>query len=212
MPKPILQLNEATSFALAILSIALYFITAGALRSLDPVYFVVIPVLAATTAIVPHELAHKYAGRSMGCFARFVLDSRGFLLTSLINVALGLLSHVGLTFGAVFFSGYTYVSCPFVGFSAFRSPNYGVIKAVGPISNMVLAIAFGLASASAGFNAFLLTFFTQAAYLNAWVAFFNLLPFGPLDGRGVYEWNVAAWGALFIFSLVLSYLIPWYIG
>ena len=36
--------------------------------------------------------------------------------------------------------------------------------------------------------------------LNLWLAAFNLIPFGPLDGVAIFRWNKLAWGALALIS------------
>ncbi|MEM0173803.1 MAG: peptidase M50, partial [Sulfolobaceae archaeon] len=38
---------------------------------------------------------------------------------------------------------------------------------------------------------------------NSFVAFFNLLPLGQLDGYKIFRWNVVIWSIMFIISIVL---------
>ncbi|TET00912.1 MAG: site-2 protease family protein, partial [Hadesarchaea archaeon] len=40
------------------------------------------------------------------------------------------------------------------------------------------------------------------ALINLWLAFFNLLPFPPLDGEKVFLWSPAAWAAIEVPLLV----------
>jgi len=35
--------------------------------------------------------------------------------------------------------------------------------------------------------------FTLGAYINTWLALFNLIPFGPLDGAKIFRWNKGLW-------------------
>ncbi|MFO7773178.1 MAG: DUF951 family protein [Dehalococcoidia bacterium] len=35
--------------------------------------------------------------------------------------------------------------------------------------------------------------FTLGAYVNTWLALFNLIPFGPLDGAKIFRWNKGIW-------------------
>ena len=201
--KPIMGINEPLSFILAILSIGIYYIAFDLLTGLNPVFAVLIPILAATLVIVPHELAHRAAGRKLGCFARFALDERGFLVTTFLNLVFAVMSVFGILFGAVFFSGYTLISCIF---GRSRS-NDGLIALAGPLTNMALGVL-----------AFVLLHFVpqysvpwvilqEMASLSVWVAFFNLLPFGPLDGRKVMDWNSVIWTITFIISLALWFVI-----
>jgi len=32
--------------------------------------------------------------------------------------------------------------------------------------------------------------------MNLWLAAFNLIPFGPLDGLTIFRWNKLVWGVL----------------
>ena len=202
--RPITGINEPLSFVLAILSIGIYYITLDLLdSSLNPLFAVVVPIVAATLVIVPHELAHRAVGRSSGCFARFTLDERGFLITTLLNLAFAFLSAFGVLFGAVFFSGYTLISCIF---GRSRS-NEGLIALAGPLTNIAIGvIAFILGGLfPRGTLPRVLLF--ETASLSVWVAFFNLLPFGPLDGKKVMDWNSAIWAISFIISLALWFII-----
>jgi len=57
-----------------------------------------------------------------------------------------------------------------------------------------------------GFASSLLFFI---AYINAFLAFFNLIPFGPLDGRKIMAWRIDIWIVLLLISLgliVLSFM------
>jgi Zn-dependent protease len=41
------------------------------------------------------------------------------------------------------------------------------------------------------------------AEINAWLAFFNLIPWGNFDGFKVFHWNRKVWIILFIISIAL---------
>lgn len=201
--KPIMGINEPLSFVLAILSIGIYYIAFDLLTGLNPVFAVLIPILAATLVIVPHELAHRAAGRKLGCFARFALDERGFLVTTFLNLVFAVMSIFGILFGAVFFSGYTLISCIF---GRSRS-NDGLIALAGPLTNMALGVlAFVLMRFVPQYSVPWIIL-QETASLSVWVAFFNLLPFGPLDGRKVMDWNSVIWTVVFIISLALWFFV-----
>jgi len=42
------------------------------------------------------------------------------------------------------------------------------------------------------------------AWFNAWIAVFNLIPFGMFDGLKVFAWNKKVWALAFAVSAVLT--------
>jgi Zn-dependent protease len=186
------NLNEVESFLLAIFSIA---VKAIPLYFLLPSYSVlVIPavILAATIAVIPHELAHRQYARKYGCFSRFTLNFTGFLLTTIINIL--------PFFGLFFLSGYTAISCRF--FSVNKEIE-GKSAAVGPLTNIVISV---LSFLLIGYVPSIVAFFLyEIAAFNAVVAFFNLLPFWILDGLKVFRWNIGIWIVMIAISVILMY-------
>lgn len=186
------NLNEVESFLLAIFSIA---VKAIPLFFLLPNYSIlVIPavILAATIAVIPHELAHRQYARKYGCFSRFTLNFTGFLATTIINAL--------PFFGLLFLSGYTLISCRFFSMS---KEIEGKSAAVGPLTNIIISV---LSFLLIGYVTQTVAFFLyEIAAFNAAVAFFNLLPFWILDGLKVFRWNVGIWIVMIISSVVLMY-------
>ncbi|RMF05620.1 site-2 protease family protein [Candidatus Woesearchaeota archaeon] len=116
-----------------------------------------------------HELAHKFLAQKYGLFAMFRADEKK-LAFAIIT------SFFGFVFaapGAVVIRGAT-------------SPEkYGKVALAGPSANMILALFF-LAAA----NMPLLSVVAGYGFrINAWLALFNLLPFGNLDGAKVLRWS-----------------------
>ncbi|MDG6964808.1 MAG: site-2 protease family protein, partial [Nitrososphaerota archaeon] len=47
---------------------------------------------------------------------------------------------------------------------------------------------------------------SYGSYINLFLALFNLLPLGPLDGAKVWRWNLFLWGVVFVpLALVLAF-------
>ncbi|BFH73178.1 peptidase M50 [Sulfurisphaera javensis] len=197
------NLNEGLSFLLAILSLSVAFI--GPIYiSVNPIIGVLIPIITATTAIVPHEIAHRQSARNYGCASRFILSFKGFIVTLLINLISGI---TGFGF-LVFVAGYTGIFCRFGGMS---KEVEGKTAFAGPATNLVLAIlALLIISFVPLPNLFLKYLFAEIFEFNSYVAFFNLIPIPPLDGQKVLRWNPAVWGLALVFSLILTF-IPYYI-
>ena len=76
----------------------------------------------------------------------------------------------------------------------------GMIALAGPLANLILSGVLNIA-------AFILKGFSHVlstlALLNAFIAFFNLIPFGELDGRKILAWSPTRWILIFIISLIL---------
>jgi Zn-dependent protease len=86
----------------------------------------------------------------------------------------------------------------------FGRPNreeMGKISVAGPSTNLILFIIFyGMGLISVGI---INTISFVIAYINAILAFFNLLPFGPLDGLKIFRWKKEIWGLLIGFDIMV---------
>ena len=149
---------------------------------------------ALAPAFVLHELAHKYVARHYGCWAEFRADPRGLKIGLLIALAIG---FVFMAPGAVMVAGHVN-----------RKQN-GIIALAGPITNILLFF-FGL------FVGGLLITLTGSVMLanlvifwmwgNAILGAFNMLPFGPLDGRKVKDWSESVFWTFLAITIGLVYL------
>jgi len=148
-------------------------------------------MLAAFTLILTgsffiHEIAHKITAQRRGLWAEFRLTFMGAILT-LISVVPPFFKIISP--GAVMISGSADLK------------NMGKISIAGPATNITLsttflAVAFLLPQGN-------LIFLFGAAF-NAWIALFNLIPFGILDGFKVFMWNKKIWALAFAASLILT--------
>ena len=87
---------------------------------------------------------------------------------------------------------------------------YGHIALAGPIVNIVLAGLFYVGIQlfpQLGLPLGALTLFAYGYHINAWLAFFNLIPFGPLDGLKVKTWNPGVWLAFFLLTGFLTFFV-----
>ena len=140
---------------------------------------------AAFTGFVAHELAHKLSAESGGYWAEFRLSPLG-LFVSVLTASFGFLFAAP---GATRIGGMSNVR------------DWGRTALAGPATNFVFALAFlggSFATSTDARFATLSTVLLFLAYINAWFAAFNMIPFGPLDGAKVFRWSKGVWAGTFV--------------
>lgn len=146
-----------------------------------------------TASFFVHEIAHKVAAQTRGLWAEFRLTLIGAVITliSIISPVFKIISP-----GAVMISGPA------------RREDIGKISIAGPVTNIILSITFF----SLGFLpiSFSSVFLFGAAF-NAWIALFNLIPVGILDGFKIFTWNKKVWVLAFVLSLALTVASYWFV-
>ena len=142
-----------------------------------------------------HEMAHKIYAQREGFWAEFRLTLMGSILT-LISVLPTFFKIISP--GAVMIGGVPDLK------------KLGKTSIVGPATNIVLSSAFLASAFVAPEYGFVLL---MGATFNAWIAVFNLIPLGMLDGFKIFAWNKKAWIFSFGISLILtmgSYRLVYY--
>ncbi len=149
-----------------------------------------ISMFTAGLGFLLHELAHKFVAQHYGCAAEFRAWDQ------LLYLAVGLAVFIGFIFaapGAVMISG-----------MVTRKEN-GHISAAGPAMNYVLAMIFlGLLVLFPQWSNVFATGFS----INIWLGMFNLIPFGPLDGRKIFDWNKGVWAVMLMIGLFAYFFLP----
>jgi Zn-dependent protease len=139
-----------------------------------------------TVSFFIHEIAHKVTAQRRGLWAEFRLTLWGAILTS-ISI---LLPFKIISPGAVMISGPASLD------------DIGKISIAGPLINIVLASGF-LGAVLFVPNAYLVIF-VIGAFFNAYIAVFNLIPIGILDGFKIFSWNKTVWALAFGVSVALT--------
>lgn len=146
-------------------------------------------LLITSTSFIFHELSHKYTGIHLGAQGRFIMWPT-FLF---FGVALaGIFGIVFVAPGAVYIYG-----------KAHSIKEDGIISLAGPASNILMAFLFFIA-AILGAPALIVSY---GVFINLWIAFFNLLPFGPLDGAKIIKWNPLVWAGMIAIPLVIIFMV-----
>jgi Zn-dependent protease len=188
-PRELKHLSIAALLVIGIgLSTGLY---TGAFAQVDLTLTVAAFTVILTVSFFMHEIAHKITAQRRGLWAEFRLTLWGAALT-LISVLTPLFKIISP--GAVMISGPA------------QNSEIGKISIAGPATNIVLStvlISLGFAhSPYAGI-------FFFGAFFNAWVALFNLIPVGILDGYKIFSWDKRVWGLAFAAGLALA--VPAYL-
>jgi len=162
-----------------------------------PLEMLVGSALIFTSIFVLHEFAHKFVAQHYGLWAEFRLTMFGAIITLISIIS----PFKIIAPGAVMIAG---------------SASKGVVgktAIAGPLTNISLGfVFFGLSNLLPKTSALFLVAVFSAA-ISAFIAVFNLVPIGMLDGLKVFGWNKIFWGAAFTSSvaLVVAVLVfnPW---
>ena len=181
-----MRVKELRDLVISALALALAFgITlSGGIRAFQQptilVFVIGVALVAVSLGFVFHELGHRLIARRFGYFAEYTMWPMGLM------VALGF-SLFGFVFaapGAVMIYPRTNV----LGTASLNRQKIGLISLAGPVTNIGLAVVF------LGLDFIQPTLlFTLGTRINTWLALFNLIPSGLLDGAKILKWNKGIW-------------------
>ncbi|GGI99004.1 Zn-dependent protease [Halobellus salinus] len=151
---------------------------------------VLLSLLTAGTAFLIHELAHKVVAIRYGQIAEFRADY-GMLFLAVVSSLAGFIFAAP---GAVYHRG------------RLTRREHGLIALAGPAVNVGLAVLFipVFVAGTAVDSGFLALVGSRGLVINLFLAAFNMLPFGPLDGKTVLGWSKPVFAGFFIPALALT--------
>ena len=137
-------------------------------------------------AFLLHELGHKFVAQHFHYKAEFRANN------SMLFLAI-ILSFTGIVFAA---PGAVMIQSQHL-----TRGRFGKIAAAGPLVNIILAIIF-LPFAFIFRHDLLI----MGAQINAFIALFNMLPFGMFDGKKIIAWSKPLFAILITISVALLFI------
>ena len=212
--------------ATAAFTLALGFMWVGGLRSLLGSslliwilgLLVAMPVmlLAVGPAFLLHEIGHKIVAKKNGCWAEFRADPSGLRFGIFLAFFLGFLF---MSPGAVMVAGvvtrrqngHIAVAGPLVNFGLFiiGIPMWGIILGLSGVydGDFISNTGVYLVGGSLVWQQMLIDAGVFWLGANLVLGLFNMIPWGPLDGAKVKDWNDNAFYA--VISIFLLLVVSW---
>lgn len=158
----------------------------------------VVSLLTAGVGFLLHEVAHKVVAVRYGQVAEFRADY-GMLGIAIMSALIGFIFAAP---GAVYHRG------------MLTEREHGLIALAGPVTNLLLLLAFAplfVAGVVAG-SGLLELIGSRGLVINAFLAAFNMLPFGSLDGRTVKAWSTLVFVGVLVVSILLTIGLLLFVG
>ena len=190
--------NEIRDLIIAFFIISLCFALLYAGRDSNVVLSILPMVMVGVgLGFILHELGHKFTSMRYGYWAEFKLWPQGLILALITS----LFGFVFAAPGAVYTYG-NYIT----------NEVNGKISVAGPVVNIILAIIFLIVASLVYPNAIHNSVFGQIFIvcslgysINSFLATFNLIPIGNLDGSKVLNWNGGVWIVTIAISGIMTY-------
>lgn len=191
--------SEIRDLIIAFIFISLSFAIVNGGRNPSAIITILPIVMVGVGAgFILHELGHKFVSMKYGYWAEFKLWPQG-LIFALISSFLG---FVFAAPGAV----YTYANY-------MTDEINGKISIAGPVVNIILALIFlGICviiypSAFYSETSALIFIICSVGYsINSFLAAFNLIPIGNLDGSKVLTWNAGIWVITIAIAGIMTFM------
>jgi Zn-dependent protease len=129
-------------------------------------------------------MAHKLLAQFYGSWAEFRTNLYGLVVTGI---------------SALPYIPFKFIAPGAVMVNLRDRSKFGRVAFVGPLTNLVMGFIFWVLTYQFPYVAYLNT----GAVFNSWIALFNLLPFGNLDGQKIFSWNKIVWILMILGSMGL---------
>ncbi len=172
--------------------------------SLSPERMIIV-AFGVGTGFLLHELAHKFTALRYGYAADYEASPIGLLLA----IGLSVITSGAFVFaapGAVMIRGKKVAYSPFEeqSWDSLQSAKeFAYISVSGAVVNLVLAVSFFIASFFVMPSGLVYAVLRTGAFINVFLAGFNMIPFGPLDGAKVWRYKPLLWAMIGIPAIIL---------
>ncbi|ELZ98865.1 membrane metallopeptidase [Haloferax mucosum ATCC BAA-1512] len=158
----------------------------------------IVSLLTAGVGFLLHEVAHKVVAIRFDQIAEFRADY-GMLGIAVMSALIGFIFAAP---GAVYHRG------------MLTEREHGLIALAGPVTNLLLLVAFApvYVVGLLGGSEVVQLVGARGLVINAFLAAFNMLPFGSLDGRTVKAWSTPVFGGVLGVSVVLTVALLLFVG
>ena len=180
------ELKHLAIAALLVIAVGLLSILYGTiLTSVSLLVGAVVFTVILIVSFFIHEIAHKVTAQRKGLWAEFRLTLWGAVVTLIFAfLPIKLISP-----GAVMIAGPA------------EKSDIGRVSMAGPTTNILLSVGF---LGAAVVPSSLVPFLAFGGFFNAYLAVFNLIPYGVFDGLKVFHWSKTVWALMFAASAALT--------
>ncbi|ELZ60825.1 MULTISPECIES: SpoIVFB-type metallopeptidase [unclassified Haloferax] len=158
----------------------------------------VVSLLTAGVGFLLHEVAHKVVAVRFNQVAEFRADY-GMLAVAIMSALVGFIFAAP---GAVYHRG------------VLTEREHGLIALAGPVTNLLLLVAFApvlVVGVLVGSDVIRLVG-SRGLIINAFLAAFNMLPLGSLDGKTVQSWSTPVFAGVLVLSILLTVGLFLFVG
>jgi len=203
---------ELTDLFLSLIALVIAFSMLGE-RRLPGVEVFLISAVGVGTGFLLHELAHKFIAQRFGYWAEYRANRMGLILIVLMAFAGFIFAAPGAVMIQKASAPQDFYLRDQIGQDelkrqAMREELW--ISLAGPMTNIILAVIFFLLLASGAGGSLWAGAAGFALFINLTLAAFNLLPFGPLDGKKIFDCSRTAWAVVAVPTILVA--LPVYLG
>ena len=187
--------GELVQILVSWVTISLAFsMTALQARNIFPAFATSFPIILLTLGVgfIFHELGHRWLAKKFGCIAFYQMWWQGLALA----LGMAIMTQGKLIFAAP--------GAVMIGGKRLTLREQGLVAIIGPVTNILVGTGFLFLSFSS--STLIALVGGVGAYINFFLAFFNLIPFPPLDGQKVLQWNPTVWVAAIAFAGYMAFV------